>query len=140
MVKLFSSIFNSSLPGSIISCIYFGTKESSILKKNEAPFFFLNFGRIKSSFVKVIVICFSSYLYKHSRENCARPVIIFDKTFPINLRFDNMFVFDLWCISSLTKNLVLLTGEILILFPSSFIITAIFFHSVVSLLYVLKSV
>ena len=102
--SFFLSIFNSSLPGSVISCIYFGTKESSILKgkksKLRAPFVFLNSGRIKSSFVKVIVICFSSYLHKHSRENCSRPVIVFDKTFPKNFRFDSIFVFDLWCISS----------------------------------------
>ena len=116
--------------------VYFKAKKSKI----RSPFLFQNFGRIKSSFVKVIVICFSSYSCKYSTENRSWPVMVLDKTFPMNFSFHNMFVFDLLCISSKTKNLVPLTGEILILFSSSFIITANFSCSVVSLLYVLMSV
>ena len=106
--------------------IYFERKKES---KLTSPFLFLNIGIIKLSLVKVMETCFSSYSYKYFKENRSLPVTVFDKTFPTNFNFDNMFVFDFWCICSDTKNLVLLTGEILILFSSSFIRTAKFFLS-----------
>ena len=90
--------------------------------------------------MKVTVICFSSSSDKYFKENLSLPVAVFDGIFLTNFNFDNLFVFDLSCISLNTKNLILLTDEILIPFLSSFVRTATFFCSVVSLLYVVKSI
>ena len=110
-------------------------------KRKLAPLLaFLSFGIIILSFVKVTVTCFSLYSYKYFKENRSLLVTVPDKTFPTNFNFDNMFVLDLWCISSLTKNLLPLTSEILILFWPFFIRIPIFFCSVFRLWYVLMSV
>ena len=72
-----------------ICSISYGTIESSIFKEKKSkirpPLLFLNFCRIKSSFVKVIVIYFSSYSYKYSRENYSGD--FFDKTFSNKFQF-----------------------------------------------------
>ena len=66
--------------------------------------------------MKVTLICFNSSLYKYLKKNISLPVTEFDGTFLTNFNFDNMFVFDFSGISLDTKNLILLTGGILILF------------------------
>ena len=79
-------------------------------------------------------ICFSLYSNKYLKENLSFPVTVFDRPFRTNFNFGNMSVFDLLCISSVTKNLLPLAGKISTLFSSSFIRTVNFFCSVVTLL------
>ena len=77
--------------------------------------------------MKVTVKCFSSFSYKYFKENLSLPVTVFDGTFLTNFNFDNMFVFDFSGISLDTKNLILLTGGILILFRLVLSVQRIFF-------------
>ena len=101
---------------------------------------FLNFGIIKSSFLKVMIRCFSLYSHKYFKENRSLPVAVSNRIFPTNFNFDKMFVLDFRCISSDTKKSASVDGRNLYPFFVFFYQGCDFFCSVVSLLYVLRSV